>query len=118
MQKNEQVDIYIASFSLVHQQLLLQIRQIIMAAAPKATEVISYGMPAYKGNKVLVYFASAKQHIGFYPTPSAIKKFEKELAKFNYSKGAVQLPLDKPLPKTLITKMVKYRVKEDGGSRE
>ncbi len=86
---------------------------IVRAAAPKASEAIKYGMPALIGNKDLVYFAAMKGHLGFYPTPSAIVAFATELAPYSTSKGCVRFPYDKPLPKTLITKMVKYRVKED-----
>lgn len=86
---------------------------IVRAAAPKASEAIKYGMPALVGNKDLVYFAAMKGHLGFYPTPSAIDAFATELAPYSTSKGCVRFPYDKPLPKSLITKMVKYRVKED-----
>ncbi|MFM2340261.1 MAG: hypothetical protein RLZZ360_897 [Candidatus Parcubacteria bacterium] len=86
---------------------------ITSAAAPKSTEAIKYGMPALIGNKDLVYFAAMKGHLGFYPTPSAINAFATELAPYSTSKGCVRFPYDKPLPKSLITKMVKCRVKED-----
>ncbi len=86
---------------------------ITSAAAPKANEAIKYGMPALIGNKDLVYFAAMKGHLGFYPTPSAIDAFATELAPYSTSKGCVRFPYDQPLPKSLITKMVKFRVKED-----
>jgi uncharacterized protein YdhG (YjbR/CyaY superfamily) len=107
------IDDYIASFPKDLQIILEQMRTIIRKTAPKAEEVISYGMPAFKLNSVLVYFAGYKNHIGFYPMPSAIIAFKKELSIYKSSKGAVQFPLDKPLPSALITKMVKYRIAEN-----
>lgn len=104
------VDAYIAAFSHETQQKLEQVRAVIKKAAPKAEEVISYGMPAYKQNGMLVYFAGYKSHIGFYPTPSGIEAFKKELAIYKGAKGSVQFPLDKALPLTLISKIVKFRV--------
>lgn len=81
---------------------------------PDAEESISYGMPAYKLNgKALVYFAAFKNHIGFYATPSGHSEFTMELSKYKQGKGSVQFPLDKPLPSGLITKIVKFRVKEN-----
>lgn len=85
----------------------------IGAAAPQAQETISYGMPGYKLNGYLVGFAAAKRHIGFYPTPSAIAAFQAELADYARSKGAVQFPLDRPLPIDLIQRMVRFRVDEN-----
>jgi uncharacterized protein YdhG (YjbR/CyaY superfamily) len=92
---------------------LEKLRVIIKKAAPRATERISYNMPAYDLNGILVYFAGYKGHIGFYPTASGIKAFQEEIAKFESSKGAVRFPLDRPLPKTLITRIVKFRLKEN-----
>lgn len=92
---------------------LEELRGIIKKAAPRATERISYNMPAYDLNGILVYFAGYKGHIGFYPTASGIKAFQEEIAKFESSKGAVRFPLDRPLPKTLITRIVKFRLKEN-----
>jgi len=111
--KARNIDEYIAEFPLETRVLLEQIRGIIQKAAPKATEVMSYGMPAFKQHSVLVYFAGYKGHIGFYPTGSGIEAFQKEIAGYKSSKGAVQFPLDKPLPVKLITQMVKFRVKDD-----
>jgi uncharacterized protein YdhG (YjbR/CyaY superfamily) len=107
------IDDYIASFPKDLQIILEQMRTIIRKAAPKAEEVISYAMPAFKLDSVLVYFAGYKNHIGFYPMPAAIIAFKKELSIYKSSKGAVQFPLDKPLPSALITKMVKYRIAEN-----
>jgi uncharacterized protein YdhG (YjbR/CyaY superfamily) len=92
---------------------LKAMRIAIASAAPKAKEVISYGMPAYRQFGILVYFAAAKKHIGFYPTSSGVANFKKELSGFTYSKGSVRFPLEKPLPLTLIKKIVRFRVKED-----
>jgi uncharacterized protein YdhG (YjbR/CyaY superfamily) len=107
------VEEYISQYPEDIQKILQQIRAVIKKAAPKATEVISYGMPAYKQNKVLVYFAVNKNHIGFYPTPNPINVFSKELEGYKTSKGAIQFPLDKKTPLTLIFKITKFRVKED-----
>ena len=84
----------------------------IREAAHGAKESLKWGMPAYSYQKILVTFAVFKHHIGFYPMPSAIEAFAKDLAKYNTAKGSVQLPLDKPLPLPLIRKIVKFRVKE------
>lgn len=113
MLKPTDIDDYIVAFTEDKRKLLEQMRTIIKKAAPKATEVISYGMPAFKQHGVLVYFAAGKNHIGFYPTGEPIKHFKEELAVYKTSKGAVQFPLDKPLPVALITKMVKFRIEQD-----
>lgn len=113
--KPANVEAYIASFPKSTQALLQQVRSIIKKAAPEAEEVISYSMPAYKQGSILVYFAGYAQHIGFYPTASGIKAFEKEIAGYKHSKGAVQFPLDQPLPAALITKIVKFKLKENLG---
>lgn len=106
-------DAYIATFPKSTQKLLEQLRKTIKKAAPKAEELISYNMPAYKYNGVLVYFAAYERHIGFYPTASGIKVFQKEISSYKNSKGAVQFPLDKPLPLALITSIVQYRAQEN-----
>ena len=107
------IDEYFVSFPTEIQKLLQQVRTALKKAAPDAEEAIKYAMPAfvYKGN--LVFFAAYKKHIGFYPTPSGIIAFKKDLAAYQTSKGVVQFPLDKPMPVGLITKIVKYRVKEN-----
>lgn len=112
MKTANSIDAYIATCPESVQPLLEQTRSTIHKAAPDAEEVISYGMPAFKQQQVLVYFAAFKQHIGFYPTPSGIEAFKEELAKYKSSKGAVQFPLTEKLPLQLITKMVKFRLKE------
>ena len=88
-------------------------RQTIREAAPEAIETISYQMPTFKLNGNLVHFAAFKNHIGFYPTPSGIEQFKKELSPYKGSKGAVQFPLDKPAPFDLVKKIVIFRVKEN-----
>lgn len=106
-------DEYISRFSEETQEALQQMRTIIKKAAPDAEEVISYAMPAYRLHGMLVWFAAHATHVGFYPRASGIEVFAKELAPYKVSKGTVQFPLDRPLPAALITKMVKYRVKEN-----
>lgn len=93
--------------------LLGKMRTTIKSVVPDAEEVISYGMPAFKQNGILVYFAAFKNHIGFYPTSSGIEAFKNELTDYKWSKGAIQFPIDKPLPITLIKRIVKFRAKED-----
>jgi uncharacterized protein YdhG (YjbR/CyaY superfamily) len=111
--KPHDIDEYHLSFSAEIQKILEQLRHTIRQAAPKATETISYGIPGFRQNKVLVNYAVYKEHIGFYPTPNPIVHFKQELEKYNTSKGAIQFPIDKPLPLTLIKKIVKFRVAED-----
>jgi len=107
------IDEYISSFPKDIQKVLEEIRSAIRKAAPDAVEAISYGIPTFKLNGNLVHFAAFKNHIGFYPTPNGIEEFEKELSVYKQGKGSVQFPLDKPLPLTLITKIVKYRAKKN-----
>lgn len=107
------IEEYISIFPKDIQKILQQIRAAIKKAAPNSVEVISYGMPAFKMNKVLVYFAVCKNHIGFYPTSNPIKVFNKVLASYKTSIGAIQFSLDKKIPLSLISKIVKYRVAED-----
>lgn len=115
MQKTEikNVDAYISGFPKNVQELLETMRTLIRKAAPKAEELISYQMPAYKHDGILVYFAGYKNHIGFYPTSGPMLAFKEDLLAYKTSKGAVQFPLDQPLPKTLITRMVKFRLEEN-----
>lgn len=107
------IDTYILGFPKNVQVLLQLIRETILISAPKAEETIKYGIPTYvlKGN--LVHFGGYKNHIGFYPAPSGIEAFKKELSVYKNAKGSVQFPIDKPLPLTLITKIVQFRVKEN-----
>ena len=104
---------YIAAQPKAVQAALNKLRSTIRSAAPEAEEVISYQMPAYKHHGMLVYFAVWPAHIGFYPTPGGIEAFKKELAAYDMSKGTIKFPLDKTIPYSLISKIVKYRVKEN-----
>lgn len=107
------IDAYISSFPQDSQEKLQAIRQIITEEAPEAVETISYQMPTFKlSGRNLIHFAGYNHHIGLYPTPSPIGAFQKELTAFKTSKGAIQFPLDTPLPLDLIRRIVIYRVKE------
>ena len=112
-QKYESIDEYICTFPPAIRSKLEKVRQTIKEAAPEAKEVVSYQMPAFKLNGILVYFAAHKNHIGFYPTASGITAFQKELSTYHFSKGAVQFALDKPLPLDLIKRIVEFRIKEN-----
>jgi uncharacterized protein YdhG (YjbR/CyaY superfamily) len=111
--KYSSIEEYHHDQSIENRTLLDQLRSIIREAAPKAEEVISYNMPAFKMKSVLVYYAANKQHIGFYPTSSPIKVFADELSGYATSKGAIQFPIGKKLPASLIKKIVKFRIKEE-----
>ncbi len=113
MKKPESVDEYIKSFPKESQLLLEKVRQAVRKAAPQAVEVISYSMPAYKFNGMLVWFAAHTAHIGFYPGASGIAAFKKELSAYKGAKGSVQFPFDEPLPLELISKIVQYKVEEN-----
>ena len=91
----------------------MELRNLIRQTAPEASEKISYQMPTFYLNGNLVHFAAHKAHIGFYPTPSAITRFAADLKPYQTSKGAIQFPVDHPLPKNLIKKIVEFRVKEN-----
>lgn len=110
MKKPKDVDEYISYFPKETQKLLKQVRAAIREAAPKAEEIISYGMPAYKLNGILVWFGAHTNHIGFYPHGSTMEKFKKELARYEQTKGSIHFPIDEPMPITLVKKMVKLRV--------
>jgi uncharacterized protein YdhG (YjbR/CyaY superfamily) len=107
------IDDYIAGFPKDVQKILEEIRMTIKKAAPEAEEAISYQMPTFKLQGNLVHFAAFKNHIGFYSVPSGIEKFKKELSVYKSAKGSVQFPLGKPIPYDLISKVVKFRVKEN-----
>jgi uncharacterized protein YdhG (YjbR/CyaY superfamily) len=107
------IDEYIAAFPADIQKLLKQMRSTIAKAAPKAEEAIKYAIPTFTLNGNLVHFAAFKNHIGFYPAPSGIEAFKKEVAEYEAGKGSLQFPLDKPLPLSLVTKIVKYRVAQN-----
>ena len=110
---NNTIDEYISGFPDDIQTLLQQIRVTIREAAPEAEEAIKYAMPTFVLNGNLVHFAAFKHHIGFYPVPSGIEAFKKELSVYKGAKGSVQFPLDQPMPLELITQIVKFRVSEN-----
>ena len=107
------IDDYIAGFPKDVQLILEELRATIRKTAPEAEETINYQIPTFTLNGNLVHFAAYKNHIGFYPTPSGIAAFKEELSGYEGAKGSVQFPIDKPLPLRLITKIVKFRVKEN-----
>lgn len=107
------IDEYIAAFPEETQKILESLRAVIKAVVPEAKEKISYQMPTFDLNGNLVHFAAFKNHIGFYPTPTGIEKFKKELSAYKGAKGSVQFPLDQPIPYSLIGKIVTFRVKEN-----
>jgi uncharacterized protein YdhG (YjbR/CyaY superfamily) len=107
------IDEYISGFTGEIQEKLEQMRATIKKVAPQATEVISYGMPAFKLNGLLVWFAAHTKHVGLYPKALAIEVFKKELSAYKCSKGAIQFPLGQPLPVKLITEIVRFRVEEN-----
>lgn len=113
MKKITTIDEYIKTFPKEIQVILEKMRQTIRKSAPQASETISYRMPTFKLNGNLVHFAAFKHHVGFYPTPSAILKFKKELSPYKFAKGSTQFPLDKPIPIALVKKIVAFRVKEN-----
>jgi uncharacterized protein YdhG (YjbR/CyaY superfamily) len=107
------IDDYISSFPEPVQKKLTEIRKAIKEEVPEAVEKISYSMPAFALNGTLVYFAAHSKHIGFYPTASGIKAFANEISRYKSSKGAIQFPLDEPLPIGLIKKIARFRVEEN-----
>jgi uncharacterized protein YdhG (YjbR/CyaY superfamily) len=94
------------------QKKLREMRACIRKSAPGAKERLKWGMPSFSYKRILVAFAAHKNHIGFYPTPSAVKAFAKDLSKFATAKGSIQFPLEKPLPLPLIRKITAFRVRE------
>jgi uncharacterized protein YdhG (YjbR/CyaY superfamily) len=109
----ETVDQYIGAFPADVKKRMQQLRKTIKAAAPKADELISYQMPGYKYFGMLVYFAAYKNHIGFYPGAGGVLEFYKKLSSFKSAKGSVQFPHDRPIPYDMISKIVKFRVKQN-----
>jgi uncharacterized protein YdhG (YjbR/CyaY superfamily) len=107
------IDEYIKIFPENIQGTLEKMRQTIRKAAPGAVEAIAYQMPTFRLNGNLVHFAAFKHHIGFYPAPSGIDSFKDDLSPYKTSKGAIQFPLEKPIPYKLVEKIVKFRVKEN-----
>ncbi len=108
------IDEHIAAFPASTQKLLQQLRNTIRKAAPDAVETIGYGIPTFKLNGNLVHFAGYNNHIGFYPGAAGIENFKEELSVYKGAKGSVQFPLDAPLPLALVTKIVDFRVKQNG----
>lgn len=106
------IDEYIAQFPADVQKILQKVRKTIRNVAPDAQEKINYGIPTFTLNGNLVHFAGFKSHIGFYPTPSGIEKFKKELSKYEGAKGSVKFALDQPIPFDLIKEITEFRVKE------
>jgi len=109
----ETIDEYISEFPKETQKILQQIRKTVRQAAPQAVEAIKYNIPTFVLGGNLVHFGAFKNHIGFYPAPTGIKKFEKELSVYKQGKGSAQFPLDAPMPLDLITKIVEFRVKQN-----
>ena len=112
------IDEYIAGFPENVRDILEELRQVIRKAAPQAEEAMRYGIPTFRLNGNLVHFAAFKNHIGFYPIPSAIETFKEELSPYKQVKGSVQFPIDKPIPYDLIQKIVEYRVEESLESKK
>ena len=111
--QSDSIDEYIAGFPPDVQAVLQKIRETIRKAAPAATETINYQIPTFTLDGNLVHFAAFENHIGFYPAPSGIEQFKSELSAYKSAKGSVQFPLDQRMPYSLITRIVKFRVKEN-----
>jgi uncharacterized protein YdhG (YjbR/CyaY superfamily) len=110
--KPENIEEYIQAAPVEARKKLRQMHACITQAAPGAKESLKWGMPAYSYERILVTFAVFRHHIGFYPTPSAVKAFAKSISKFKTAKGSIQFPLDQPLPLSLISKITTFRVRE------
>ncbi len=104
---------YIAAAPKPVRARLREMRRLIADAAPRATQSLKWGMPAFSYKRILVIFGAFKRHIGFFITPSVKRAFEKELASYKTASSSVQLPFDKPLPKGLVRKIVACRVKQE-----
>ena len=107
------VDEYVSASPKPARDVLETLRKTIRQAAPQAEEVISYNIPAFKWNGMLVWYAAFTAHIGFYPKPSAIAAFKDDLAAYKTSKGAIQFPIEKGIPAGLVKKIVKFRLREN-----
>lgn len=112
LQKPSTVTEYIAAAPKEGQKHLREMRGILKKAAPKAAESLKWSVPALSYERILFTYAGFTKHLGFYPTPSALQAFARELKNYKTAKGSIQFPYDKPLPKTLITNIAKFRVKE------
>ncbi len=115
---SQTIDDYVAGFPPEVQAILQQIRQIVHDAAPEAEEAIKYQMPTFVLHGNLVHFAAYRQHIGFYPTPSATEAFQQALAPYKGGKGSIRFPLDQPIPYDLIRQIVAFRVAENQARAE
>lgn len=104
----ENIDAYIAEHPLEVQLLLIEMRNLILELAPEATECISWGMPTFKINKILVQFAAFKKHLGFFPHPDTIVHFQEKLTSYKTSKGGIQFPYSKPIPFDLVKRIVNH----------
>jgi uncharacterized protein YdhG (YjbR/CyaY superfamily) len=112
------IDEYIARFPAETQKVLAELRALIKATAPDATETISYAIPTFDLNgRHLVHFAGYARHIGFYPIPSGMEAFKEELKPYKQGKGSAQFPLGRPLPTDLIRRIIEFRVRENTGDR-
>ena len=111
--KSKEIDKFIAGFPKEVREILEKIRETIRGAAPEAEETINYGIPTFTLGGNLVHYSAFKNHIGFYPTPSGVEKFKKELSAYEMAKGSVKFPLDQPIPYGLIQRIVEFRVKEN-----
>jgi uncharacterized protein YdhG (YjbR/CyaY superfamily) len=118
MKKFSTIDEYLLAQPIDAQERLKNLRLTIREAAPKAEEVISYNMPAFKWNGMLIWYAGFAKHIGLYPKASAIAAFKQDLAGYRTSKGAIQFPIEKPIPKGLVKRIVKFRLKENERARK
>jgi uncharacterized protein YdhG (YjbR/CyaY superfamily) len=118
MNKFKSVDEYLSASQEEARKRLKELRRIIRQAAPHAEEVISYNMPAVKWNGMLVWYAAFKKHIGFYPMASAIAAFKQDLKHYKTSKGAIQFPMDEPIPAGVVKKIVKFRLREHEQGRK
>jgi uncharacterized protein YdhG (YjbR/CyaY superfamily) len=117
MTKFKTVDEYLSGLPKPARDAVASIRQAIRQAAPQADEVISYNIPSYKWNGMLVWYAAFKNHIGFYPKASGIAAFKDKLTPYKTSKGAVQFPIDKPIPLSLVKQIVKFRMEENSRAK-
>jgi uncharacterized protein YdhG (YjbR/CyaY superfamily) len=115
--KVDTIDEYIAAWPLEIRKKLKQIRIVMKKSVPDAEERISYRMPMFYLNGVLVYFAAFKNHIGFFPTASGVKEFKDKLQDYKTTKGTIQFPYDKPIPLELVKKIVLFRAKENRDKR-
>ena len=111
------VDEYISSFPEKIQAILQEMRRVVKETAPNAEETISYKMPTFKQNGILLYFAAFKTHISVFPTGEGVEAFKKELKGYNTSKGTIHFPFDKPIPYDLVRKIVRHRIEINAGKR-